>query len=108
MESAVAIDTALAFDEETVRDTRIEHLLEEWKLSFELDPAFPLARLKIEEVTQIRTEAHRAPKSTVEQYVVHMKHGAIFPPIVIASTAAMVDGNTRVEEIGRASCWERV
>ena len=98
MDTAAAAETPLAFDEdENMRDTRIEQLLQSWNLGFELDLTFPLARLKLEEVTQIRSEAHRAPKSTVEQYVTHMRHGAIFPPIVIASNALLVDGNARVE-----------
>jgi len=96
MDTAEAVETALGF-EDTVRDTRIEHLLEDWKLPYELDQNFPLSRLKIEEASQIRAEAHRAPKVTVEQYVTHMKHGANFPPIVVATNAMLVDGNARVE-----------
>lgn len=84
-------------DEDMGRDTRIEQLLSEWNLPFELDPAYPLNRLKIEDATQIRLAPHRAPSATVDQYVTHMKHGANFPPIVVGSNAMLVDGNARVE-----------
>ena len=95
--SAAAVDVGLEFDEDMVRDTRIERLLEEWNLPFELDQQFPLTRLRIEDAVQIRAELHRAPKVTVEQYVTHMKHGAIFPPIVVGSNGMLVDGNARVD-----------
>ena len=97
IESAAAVEVGLEFDEDTVRDTRIERLLQEWNLPFELDQAFPLTRLKIEDAVQIRTETHRAPKGTVDQYVTHMKHGAIFPPIVVSTNGMLVDGNARVD-----------
>jgi len=100
--AASAVEKTLAFEDDTMaRDTRIEGLLDEWKLVYELDSAFPLARLKIEDATQIRAESHRAPSDTVEQYVTHMKHGATFPPIVVGSNGMLVDGNTRVESCRR-------
>src|SRR5262245_30248650 len=93
--AAAVVETELEFDE-MARDTRAEALFAEWGLSYELDPHFPLMRLKIEAATQIRIEAHRAPSNTVEQYMTHMRHGASFPPIVVASNGMLVDGNTRV------------
>ncbi len=86
-------------DEDTaqmIRDTRIEGLLNDWQLPFELEADFPIARIKIEEGTQIRSENHRAPKGTVDQYVTHMNHGAVFPPIVISTDGRLVDGNARL------------
>jgi len=42
-------------EEDTIiRDTRVEQLLESWNLTFELDENLPLARVKIEDATQIR------------------------------------------------------
>jgi ParB-like chromosome segregation protein Spo0J len=101
--SAAIPDRSLEFEDEPVvtRDTRIEQVLEDWHLSYELDQQFPLARLRVEDATQIREQAHRAPSSTVEQYHTHMKHGAVFPPIVISSNGFLVDGNTRVEACKR-------
>lgn len=93
--AAKATETTLEFDE-MVRDTRAEALFTDWGLPFELEPQFPLLRLKLENATQIRVEEHRAPSETVDQYTIHMKHGAAFPPIVVASTGMLVDGNTRV------------
>lgn len=101
-QAIVAVEKALQFEDESmVRDTRIEGLLDEWKLPYELEQSFPLAKVKIENATQIRDEAHRAPSDNVEQYTTHMKHGAIFPPIVLGTNAMLVDGNTRVEACRR-------
>jgi len=96
-ETALATVPLPEDDDMERRDTRIEQLLRDWNLSFEFDPAFPLGRLKIEDATQIRLEQHRAPSATVEQYVIHMRHGAIFPPIVVGTNSMLVDGNARVE-----------
>src|SRR5262245_32242738 len=79
----VMVESPLEFDE-MVRDTRAEALFTEWGLVFELDAQFPLLRLKLENATQIRAEENRAPNETVDQYTTHMKHGAQFPPIVVA------------------------
>lgn len=78
------------------RDTRIEQLLEAWQLSYELDPNFVLAKVKLNEGVQIRLEEHRAPSTAVDEYVTHMKHGAVFPPIVVSTNGFLVDGNTRM------------
>ena len=98
MESVTAtLESELPSEDDTaMRDTRVEQLLEEWNLSYELDPALPLSRVRDEEAVQIRNASHRAPKATVEQYMVHMRHGAKFPPIVVTSTGLLVDGNTRL------------
>lgn len=99
LSTATATAIPLELGEDTVtRDTRVETLLDDWNLPYELDQQFPLSKLRLEDATQIRSEAHRAPASTVEQYVTHMRHGAKFPPIVIAAKNYMlVDGNTRVQ-----------
>jgi hypothetical protein len=96
MDNATAEVTVSPEDDAVVRDTRVETLLESWSLPFELEQDFRLARLDFNDATQIRQEAHRAPKSIVDQYVTHMRHGAIFPPIVIGTNMMLVDGNTRV------------
>jgi ParB-like chromosome segregation protein Spo0J len=94
-------DRSLAFEETMGRDTRIEALLTDWKLTWELDAEFSVTKVRKDNAVQIRTEAHRAPAMTVEQYVTHMKHGAVFPPIVITQTNLLVDGNTRLAAAGR-------
>lgn len=83
-------------DPVTARDTRIEQLLESWQLSFELEPEFVLAKVKHSEGVQIRLEPHRAPTTAVDEYVTHMRHGAVFPPIVVTTNGFLVDGNTRM------------
>jgi ParB-like chromosome segregation protein Spo0J len=93
-------------DEEvaTARDTRVEAILERWGLSFQLVDEFPLRRLKIADETQARMAEHRQPTASVDEYAVHMKGGAIFPPILVASNGMLIDGNTRsaaAERIGR-------
>lgn len=84
-----------------VRDTRIEALLEQWNLTFELEQDFPLNKIRKEGATQIRLEAHQAPAQAVDEYTTHMKHGAVFPPIVISHQGYLVDGNTRLAAISR-------
>lgn len=104
MDTTLAIDNIPNEDDDMGRDTRIEQLLGDWNLSFELDLNFPLSRLKIEDATQIREATHRAPAGTVDQYVIHMRHGATFPPIVVGTNAMLVDGNARIEaahKVGR-------
>jgi ParB-like chromosome segregation protein Spo0J len=91
---------------ETVRDTRLEAILDRWGLTYELQDEYPLRRLKIAEETQARSADHRQPSSSVDEYATHMKNGAQFPPILIASNGMLVDGNTRAaaaERIGRDS-----
>lgn len=86
------------------RDTRVEMLLREWNIPFDMEPALPLTKVRLDDAVQIRAAAHRAPTERVAEYVMHMKHGAIFPPIVIAANGMLVDGNTRLEatrKIGR-------
>ena len=83
-------------DPMATRDTRIEQLLDAWQLSYELEPNYVLAKVKLNEGVQIRLEEHRSPSSAVDEYVTHMKHGAVFPPIVVTSNGFLVDGNTRL------------
>ena len=95
--SAVLDEPIVETEDEPMRDTRIEQLLEEWNLAFTLDQNYALSRLTIHEATQIRIQTHRAPKTTVDQYATHLRHGALFPPLVVTSNHMLVDGNARVE-----------
>jgi ParB-like chromosome segregation protein Spo0J len=99
METPSLETTSLEFDEEESvpsRDTRIEQLLDSWNLSYELEPNYPITKVKDNEGVQIRLPDHRAPTAAVDDYVTHMKHGAIFPPIVVTANGFLVDGNTRL------------
>jgi hypothetical protein len=92
------IPAPLEFEDDTVgtRDTRIEQLLDTWHLSYELEAEYPLAKVRDNEGVQIRLPEHRAPSDAVDEYVTHMKHGALFPPIVVTTNGSLVDGNTRL------------
>src|SRR5262245_20844543 len=83
-------------EEEVARDTRIEAILDRWGLTYELQQEFPLRRLKIADETQARTAEHRQPTASVDEYAVHMRNGAQFPPILVATNGMLIDGNTRV------------
>ena len=88
-------------DSEMSRDTRIEALLTEWKLPFELKQDFAIGRIKISEGVQSRAEENRARSTSVEEYTTHLRHGATFPPVVITNNGLLVDGNTRLEACRR-------
>lgn len=77
------------------RDARTESLLDDWGIEYELDEQFPLARLEIKDSAQVRAEAHRAPRESVEEFTLQMRHGAIFPPLVATKAGTLLDGNTR-------------
>lgn len=104
-------DVLFESDEETddmaqIRDTRVEAILERWGVSFQLQDEYPLMRLKIANETQARSTEHRAPGQSVDEYATHMRHGAQFPPIVVATNGMLIDGNTRqgaAERTGRTS-----
>lgn len=85
----------LAEVEETLRDGRTESLLREWGAAFELNPAFPIAKIDLDG-PQVRALQHRAPREMVEQYAQQMKAGALFPPLVLTRSGGLIDGNTRL------------
>jgi ParB-like chromosome segregation protein Spo0J len=95
------LDSDTEEDTVAVRDTRVEALLDQWSLPYELEQDFALTKIKREGATQIRLEAHQAPAQAVDEYMTHMKHGAIFPPIVISHQGYLVDGNTRLAAANR-------
>lgn len=78
------------------RDVRTESLFDSWGIGYELEPDFDLSKIKIEDVSQVREETHRAPRSNVDQYAAQMSHGAKFPPIVVNRNGFLIDGNTRL------------
>lgn len=97
--TTVDVSSDVEFEaEESVnaRDTRIEQLLDSWQLSYELEANYPIGKVKLNEGVQIRLKDHRAPSTAIDEYVTHLRHGAIFPPIVVTTNGFLVDGNTRV------------
>ena len=77
-------------------DSRVESLLERWKMPFELDATYDLDKVKVEKMAQVRKEENRAPKASVAEYASQMSAGALFPPIVVSNSDYLIDGNTRL------------
>jgi len=78
-------------------DPKVEALLQEWNLRFDL-----LEAVEIESIVQVsdqqaRAVARRALPENVEQFYEQMKNGAQFPPIVLREPRIMLDGNTRIQ-----------
>lgn len=78
-----------------MKDPRTESVLSSLKVKFEYDPEFPLAKLVLDQETQVRFEVNQAPQREVKRYADLLKAGAEFPPIVILRNGRVVDGNTR-------------
>lgn len=73
-----------------------EAKLVEWNIPYEYIPAFPITDAKNVEGAQIRDGVHRVIEELAQEYAGQMKHGAIFPPIVLTNYDVLVDGNTRI------------
>jgi ParB-like chromosome segregation protein Spo0J len=72
-----------------------ESKFREWNLKFRLIESFDLDTVRIVREAQVRGVNTIAPREQVERYVLQMKGGAEFPPIVLW-TGTLIDGNTRV------------
>jgi ParB-like chromosome segregation protein Spo0J len=77
-------------------DPKVEGILHEWNLRFDLVEAVEIASIVQVPEQQARAVAHRALPENVDRYYEHMKNGAQFPPIVLREPRIMLDGNTRV------------
>jgi ParB-like nuclease domain len=77
-------------------DERVESLLRDWNLRFELVEAVDISTIVQVDEQQARAVAHRALPENVDSYYEHMKNGAQFPPIVLREPRIMLDGNTRI------------
>lgn len=77
-------------------DPKVESLLREWNLRFELLEAVDIDSIVQVSEQQARAVAHRALPENVDRYYEHMKNGAQFPPIVLREPRIMLDGNTRI------------
>jgi transposase-like protein len=78
-----------------IADTKVETLLKEWNLRFDLIEAVPLDSIIHVPEQQARSVAHRALPENVESFYQHMKNGAQFPPMVLREPRILLDGNTR-------------
>src|SRR5262245_35464760 len=79
-----------------IADPKVEALLRDWNLRFELLEAVEIESIVQVSEQQARAVAHRALPENVEAYYEHMKAGAQFPPIVLREPRIMLDGNTRI------------
>ena len=79
------------------RSPQVEQMLKSRGIDFEFEANFAISEVREAEEAQVRLVAHRAPKDQVTKYATAMKHGAIFPAIVINESFEKIDGNTRLE-----------
>src|SRR6202042_913280 len=79
------------------RSPQVEQMLKARGIDFEFEPNFSISEIREAEEAQVRLLAHRAPKDQALKYATAMKHGAVFPAIVINESFEKVDGNTRLE-----------
>ena len=88
-----------------LRCAPLEAKLNEWGLSFRVEPEFKVTDIRVEEAAQVRSGSHIAPPDRVEEYAQQMRNGAMFPPLLIRKAGnILIDGNTRLaaaKKIGR-------
>jgi ParB-like chromosome segregation protein Spo0J len=83
--------------QELVGDVRVESILAKWRIPFDLE-IVDLGKLKVEQDSQVREEANRAPAGMVKEYALQMEAGAVFPPIIVDRQGwRLLDGNTRMK-----------
>lgn len=76
---------------------QIEQMLKARSIEFDFEANVQISEIREAEGNQVRLTEHRAPKDQVAKYSVAMKHGAIFPAIVLNDRLERIDGNTRLE-----------
>jgi hypothetical protein len=79
-----------------VLGVQIEAKLAEWHLEYQYGPKFPLQDIRVAPWAQVREEQHIADKDSLNEFVVQMKEGAVYPPIVLMDPNVLTDGNHRV------------
>lgn len=76
---------------------QIEAMLNARNIHFDFEPNVLIEKIRLAEGFQVRYDKNRAPKEQVKKYAVAMKHGAVFPAIVLNENLERIDGNTRLE-----------
>jgi hypothetical protein len=76
---------------------QIEAMLTARSINFDFEPNVRIEDIRMAEGFQVRYDKNRAPKDQVDKYAVAMKHGAVFPAIVLNEHLERIDGNTRLE-----------
>lgn len=76
---------------------QVEAKLDERRIDWEFQPNVKIGEIREVEGMQVRRIDHRAPRDQVARYATAMKHGAVFPAIVLNDRLERIDGNTRLE-----------
>ena len=76
---------------------QIEQMLAARNIDFDFEANVRIDEIRDAEGNQVRRIDHRAPKDQVSKYATAMRHGAIFPAIVLNEAMEKIDGNTRLE-----------
>lgn len=76
---------------------QVEQMLRARSIEFDFEANVLISEIRDVEGNQVRLTEHRAPKEQVAKYAVAMKHGAVFPAIVLNDRLERIDGNTRLE-----------
>lgn len=80
---------------------QVESKLTERKIDYDFEPNVRIADIRESEGNQVRFTPNRAPKDRVDRYTTAMKHGAVFPAILLNERYEKIDGNTRLEAARR-------
>lgn len=76
---------------------QVQQMLRARSIEFDFEPNVLISEIRDAEGNQVRLTEHRAPKDQVAKYSIAMKHGAMFPAIVLNDRLERIDGNTRLE-----------
>jgi hypothetical protein len=74
---------------------QVEQMLTARNIDYDFEPNVRISEIRDAEGNQVRFREHRATKDQVQKYATAMKHGAMFPAIVINDARELIDGNTR-------------
>jgi len=76
---------------------QVEQMLLARSIEFDFEANVQISEIRDAEGNQVRLVENRAPKDQVAKYAIAMKHGAIFPAVVLNDRLERIDGNTRLE-----------
>src|SRR5207253_1091407 len=74
---------------------QVEQMLAARNIDYDFEPNVRVSEIRDTEGNQVRFREHRATKDQVQKYATAMKHGAMFPAIVLNDANELIDGNTR-------------
>src|SRR5262245_34527060 len=76
-----------------------EAKLVEWKIEYEYVLKFPVRDIRVAEWAQVREEQHSADKDSLSEFVIQMREGAVYPPVVLMHPNTLIDGNHRYNAV---------